>query len=1446
VKPPVPLTRRFRAIAKDADTDEEESIRLLWGHSKLKSWQDLEEAYRTVILADAGAGKTFEMEGQARILRKRGCQAFFLRLESIADQFADCLEVGTGEDLSRWLDGEDEGWFFLDSVDEARLDNPKAFENAIRSFATIIENARHRAHVYISSRPYAWRARLDRDLIERFLPFDGQKQERMGEGDAANQQAPDSDSATPELDQSGLVVYWMCPLDRDDIRTYSDHREVADVDGMLGAIDRADLWSLAERPFDLDDLADAWNAREPFTDRLAVLQNGIRRRLAEIHPDRDERQPLALDRALEGARQLAFGVVVSGQPGIRVPEGMHNPTGLNAEDVLKGWGHQEIRALLARGLFNDAIFGAVRIRHREVRELLAAEWLHEKLKAGAPRHRIEGLIFAEMYGESVVRPRMRPILPWLILFDSGIRNRALALHPEIAVEGGDVARLPLPERRRILHDMVGQIIKGDDDRNGRDNAAIARIAKLDLEDDARALIEQHQANEDAIFFLGRLVWQGQFKSCLTTLTAIATDPARGFYARLASVRAVASIGSDEQKGELWRGLIGLQRPIERRILAELLDAAVPDSALVEFLLAALELLQPHEEFEASGLSEALHGFVDRLHPADGIEVADLLLRMAIKLNELLDMEPHVERGECRVSKPNRWLMPVALHVSEKLILARAPSAFHPAVIAILLKAPALRFWSGSEITDYRSRLGKAVPDWPEINDSLFWASIDEARAALERKSHERLVDDWPVTWPGHYWQLDQDAFERVVGWIRNRSTLDDQMVALARAFRIYASHDRPKRMIAQIRKAVDGNAELRARLDTLLKPPKSGDADRWKREDAQRKRRQREQDLKEAQARADYAGELQADPDRVRQPQGLQPGEISNDQYWLLRIIEGEGVRTNRRGGADWRSLIPEFGVLVAEAFRDAALAQWRAYRPGLRSEGADTNSTPYALIFAMAGLLIEADESPDFPDKLEPALAEHALRYFVWELNGFPQWFEGLFTAFPETAFAMVWRELEWELSTAREGQPLHYVLHDLVYHAPWMHSQLAAPLLGWLESHDVADADSLRYVVHILKSGGVGAAAVARLAQSKLAQACPVWQRPSWFALWVDGDAEAAIPALAQELGNLPEQSGASLFAQQSIVALIGERRSTGPVIGTFKTARHLARLYALMHRYIVASDDIERAGKGVYSPVLRDHAQEARNLLFNLLSEIPGKATYVELMDLAASHPNIEHRHWMARHARNRAVADAELLSWTARQIAEFAEGLEVTPRSQRELFEIGISRLTDFKAWLEGGNDSLATTYQKVSSETEMRNVVANWLNLHAAGRYVCAQEPELANAQRPDIWLQHPGVAGPVPIELKLLDMDWTGPKLCERLRNQLAGDYLRDQNAGCGIMLLIWQGGAEGRRWEIEGRRLVVGELAEALSGYWLKIAAQHANVEAVEVIVIDLTVRAVRSNGSG
>jgi hypothetical protein len=94
-----------------------------------------------------------------------------------------------------------------------------------------------------------------------------------------------------------------------------------------------------------------------------------------------------------------------------------------------------------------------------------------------------------------------------------------------------------------------------------------------------------------------------------------------------------------------------------------------------------------------------------------------------------------------------------------------------------------------------------------------------------------------------------------------------------------------------------------------------------------------------------------------------------------------------------------------------------------------------------------------------------------------------------------------------------------------------------------------------------------------------------------------------------------------------------------------------------FIKASDDINRANGGVYSPTLRDDAQDARNNLFNLLSSEPGEDTYAAIKALEKDHPEPSYRQWMAKRARERAIADADEPVWTAGAVHTFADQVSV---------------------------------------------------------------------------------------------------------------------------------------------------------------------------------------------
>lgn len=1434
----VPLERKFSLVSPEAEQSSETDYASLVGFSKAITWRELESQYRVVILADAGAGKTFEMLTQARKMSAQKLPAFFIRIEDIDNDFVQSFDVGTEEQFERWLTSSEPAWFFLDSVDEALLNDPKSFEKAIKRFSRHIKNGAHRAHIYISSRPYAWRFSADRTLIDSVLPFSAAINYEKGDTDGEFRK-----EAVDEEKVKALKVYALKPLDISDIREFASFRGAPKIELLIAEIERKNLMAMASRPVDLDGMLAKWKVDLQLGSRLELMQHTVDIRLKEIDPLRERLQPLSQEKAKAGARLLAAAVTLSGDNGIRVPDSTNEILGVDASKLLKSWSPNEIQALLERGIFNDVIYGAVRFRHREIRELLTAEWFHSLLKNGHSRRAIEALFFQEKYGEKVIVPRLRPILPWLILFDDQVRLRALELSPEIAVEGGDISQLPLSMRQKILADIVSQIASGDDRRGARDNAAIARIAMLDLSDITLALIQQYKDNDDVIFFLGRLVWQGCMANCVEELCTVAVNSHRDVYARIASVRAVFSLGHEDSGITLWRNLLTTSEQIPLEILSEILDDASTSMLSIELLLESVGKLPPFDRYQNGSIRRSMIRFIDRV--VENLGSVALLARFIDGLYDYLQREPFIERGECRASKEYIWLVSPVLHAVEKLIICKASACFNPSVFEMLLNQPLLKFWHASELPEYVSAIGELIPQWPELNDALFWRAVETEREKQSRQN-KKVNDCWPVLWMEPFFRFDKESFDRVVAFIKDRTFHDDQLVAISLAARLYYSHEKPGAWLEKLDAAIDGDQTLTAVLHTYLYPKPSERQLKYEEEQRQFKLRQEVRARRTEHNRKLWIARLRNNPEAVRRPQNVAPDEITNDQYWLLKELSDSLTQTSRVPNTDWRSLVREFGGEVASSFRDAMVGFWRNFKPEIGSEGGNTRSYQYALVFAMAGLEIEANEDGTFPKYLSPEEVEHALRFITWELNGFPSWFENMFRSFPDKVRQAVWCELKWELDSADSDEQKHYILHDLVYYAPWIHCELGPLLLDYLSTQNVTNACSLRYCIRILINANLPQTKLATLARNNAALYDSLEIQPLWYALLVSLEPESGVQVLKTWLQSKSAED-ATLLAQRFVAALMGGRHNSMSLFEFNKSswnAKDIKSLYVFMYQCIRVEDDIDRAGKGVYSPELRDDAQDARDALFKKLTEFSGKETYIALRELSEQHPVASYRSWMSQCAKSHVIRESDLQPWCEEEVYLFNTKQILIPSNHEQLYKVGLLHLEALKLWLEDGNDSLAKTYSRAVNENEIRAILARELRAICKGAYIVSEEQPLANQQRPDIWLQHQKIESPVPIELKVLDKNWSGPKLCERLRNQLLGDYLRETTAGCGIFLLVWQGADASKRWKIQNKTVGLDFLSAALKQYWLSISTQFPNVSDIEIVVIDLTKRAGVSAG--
>ena len=417
------------------------------------------------------------------------------------------------------------------------------------------------------------------------------------------------------------------------------------------------------------------------------------------------------------------------------------------------------------------------------------------------------------------------------------------------------------------------------------------------------------------------------------------------------------------------------------------------------------------------------------------------------------------------------------------------------------------------------------------------------------------------------------------------------------------------------------------------------------------------------------------------------------------------------------------------------------------------------------------------------------------------------------------------------------HYVISDVSWSGQWAWDQLAPSIYDLLK-REPKNLSNLDKLLKILQGSSLPDDLIEALASRKCRALKKLDHAARWFAVWTSVTPDAAITSLKTRIGKIAASKDQTLFAMNFVTHLLGGRRGDGTAVRqVFKTPEYLKSLYLLMHEHIRHEEDIERTGTGVYSPGLRDDAQDARNSLFSLLKQIPGKESFLALLDIAKAHPEEASRPWMNLHAKTKAEQDGEIEPWSPSQVRDFHERLERTPNNHRVLAELTVLRLLDLKYDLEHGDSSIAGILQTVTQETDMRKYIGRELREKAFGRYSIPQEEELADAKRPDLRFHGVDFDGPVPVELKLADK-WTGPALFERLENQLCADYLRDNRSNRGTFVLIYRGEKAG--WDVPGsdNRVEFAGLTAALQDHWWRISPKFSNVDDITIIGIDLTKR--------
>ena len=309
----IEVHRLFAPVKADevATPDQVES----WGARffGVVGWPELLHHRRAVILAEAASGKTAELRKRAVEVREQGRTSFFAPIEHIAKVG---FEKAIGRDASsfrKWRATLEPAWFFLDSVDEARV-NQQDFELALLGFSDALEDGLDRAHVFISCRGSYWSGAEDLAAITRHLPARKPGPAPTIDPDEAlfaplRSKAANKDQAPVE---EKVVVVRLLGLNQKQRGAYVAGKGVGDVAGFETALYKGGLSALAERPGDLDLLIDYWRATQAFGSLSDMMEFSIAQRLKD-RAQRGDAKHLTDERARHGAERLAAAVTMGGR-----------------------------------------------------------------------------------------------------------------------------------------------------------------------------------------------------------------------------------------------------------------------------------------------------------------------------------------------------------------------------------------------------------------------------------------------------------------------------------------------------------------------------------------------------------------------------------------------------------------------------------------------------------------------------------------------------------------------------------------------------------------------------------------------------------------------------------------------------------------------------------------------------------------------------------------------------------------------------------------------------------------------------------------------------------------------------------------------------------------------------------------------------------------------------
>lgn len=1410
----VELNRTFVDAHEDAPESEFDSLFEAEARGRGgKPWAEILKHRFVLILGTAGVGKTTELHQQAKRLVAVNQAAFFLRLDDIAK--GDVRAALNGRDRGRfdaWLASGDQAVFFLDSVDEAKLEAYRGFNRALNKFVTAVETAAARVNVVLSCRHSDWKHVTDLESVKGALLPLAQAKRATGAsllgpvGEDSADEAMQLEEVEDDSDVE-LAIVQLKPLDRAQIVKLAKALRLTDAELFVSALAESESLFMAATPRDIDWLVAYWTTHRKIGTLWDMMSTSVEEKLREQNPAHLAKDTLPPDLSKIGAEQIAGANFLCRETNVLIDDpalGLRPAQpGIDPSKLLTDFGAPLLKNLLNRPIFSEVYAGRVRIDPKQNRSFLAALWLLRLLEKGAPRRRILSLLVGSVYGKEKAITSMIEIAGWVGARDSGIRAHLIRVVPEAVLFLGDPALIPVQERIEAIRSFARIYTCGARFDWIVNDIDYARAADPAMDGPINDMLADRTLSFDTFKLLLRFTAIGKLPKSAATAARLALEAKVSSSIRVWAIDAVAQAGNATHRGEL-RAAILKGDIAESRLLERASRELFPGTLSLDDLVALIDLFEiEHPEAIGGPPHTIAHYWAEACPP-------ELLPEFLRRLVDKVTTPPlKTDAGfDPLLSARFFWLIEAVARVT-RLTITRgaATDAAHKATV---VKAIAL--------VEAAKNAGFRVLGDDDIEEALREHQEDR-RAYLV---HKILI-----------------ATERF--WLRSlsfaRPTTGDVAHVLARAKEATDPDTRAKLTIGAVEvwawsgraaeerdalvAAVEAAAlsdELRGEARRILNPRPMEPDREW--EDEQRQRR-----AAEARVRADSKARIEANIARLRD------GSDFAAIYYLVKEMRRGPTASN----ASWAQtniafIETEYGKPLADAFRQGLSRSWRRYAPPLKSTLENRSAVENGVLTGLTALALAFRDGEDFA-ALSPEDTAVATRYALRELNQFPRWLTVMAESKPDVVAPILLAETIAQLG-ARDYRQADIISLREISRVPALARIVGPGVLAALPELPVIPADALSDVLSILDAAklvdterGKTAAGKTKTLWTSNLSAAVVWLRD-----WMRFAPHAATDFLEKALAKMRAQAPAAMA--QFLLRIQDDIRNSES--GAYLRDIHLLkRLIPQAYKYLPMTNDPEHVDGVVYDVTPDEDARETRDRLAALVETIDGMEAHDALRDLAA-HPDLtELKEGYTRALERHSARAVEIKPWTVEAVRQFAANYTHDPETACELFEVVCDRLSDFKESIERDDFGDRGIFKPGINESELQRFYAGRFDRESRRRYDVVREPEVANDKKPDIRLSNPK-AGLVSVEIKPLDGNrYSFESLKDTISTQLVGQYMKASRSRHGILLLCL---LEPRTWRVGGRRLDFNMLIAELNEEAKRIESSHVNVERVVVFGIDMT----------